>query len=454
MGNALENSPRRVFLETFGCQMNDNDSERILGLLERMDYARTEEPDDADLIIINTCSVRDKAEQKVYSMLGRFKALKDEKPGIIIGVSGCVAQQQGETLLKRAPYLDLVFGPHNIHRLGELITEVSVKKGRIVATAQNETIDEDEYGYFPRSTGGIKAFVSIMRGCNNFCAYCIVPYTRGREVSRNSTEVVDEVKRLADSGVLEVTLLGQNVNSYGVNGDVSFPELLRRVAGVEGLKRVRFVTSHPKDISRELIGIFGEVPKLCRHMHLPVQSGSNAVLKTMGRGYTKEDYIEKVTLLKGLYPEMSLTTDIIVGFPGESEEDFSETVGLLESVRFDNIFSFMYSPRPNTRAATFGRQVPPEVKSRRLQELQGAQREITLEKSKALVGKTLEVLVEGVNKTDGAELSGRTICNRIVNFPAPVELGGLAGSLIDISITRAFPNSLRGVYKERSTICC
>ncbi len=454
MENALENSPRRVFLETFGCQMNDNDSQRILGLLERMDYARTEYPDDADLIIINTCSVRDKAEQKVYSMLGRFKALKDENPGIIIGVSGCVAQQQGETLLKRAPYLDLVFGPHNIHRLGELITEVSGRKVRVAATAQNETIEEDEYGYFPRAAAGIKAFVSIMRGCDNFCAYCIVPYTRGREVSRKSQEVVDEVKRLADSGVMEVTLLGQNVNSYGASGDVSFSELLRRVAGVEGVKRIRFVTSHPKDISRELIGLFGEVPKLCRHMHLPVQSGSNAVLKTMGRGYTKEEYLEKVMLLKGLYPDMSLTTDIIAGFPGESEDDFSETRGLLESVRFDNIFSFMYSPRPNTRAATFGRQVPPEVKSRRLQELQAAQREITLERSKALVGKTLEVLVEGVNKTDGAELSGRTVCNRIVNFPAPVELGGLAGSLIDISITRAFPNSLRGVYKERSTICC
>lgn len=449
MLNILENTPRRVFLETFGCQMNDNDSERILGLLSSIDYSRTDAPGEADLIILNTCSIRDKAEQKVYSMLGRFKALKGDNPGLIIAVSGCVAQQQGEALLKRVPYLDLVFGPHNIHRLKELIGEVIERKAGVVATAQSEIIEENEYGQAQRPADGVKAHVSIMRGCNNFCAYCIVPYTRGREVSRRSADILEEVKGLAGSGVAEVTMLGQNVNSYD-GGGLSFAGLIDMVARVDGIKRVRFVTSHPKDISRELIGMFGTEPKLCLHIHLPVQSGSDAVLKNMGRVYTREQYLEKVELIQGLYPDMSFTSDIIVGFPGESEEDFLQTMGLIERVRFDNLFSFMYSPRPLTRASTFGGQVPLEVKSKRLKLLQDAQSSISAARNAALVGRTMEVLVEGPSRADKDELAGRTPCNKTVNFPAPAGAGALAGSLVRLSITRALSNSLRGEYIERS----
>ncbi|MBI5469381.1 MAG: tRNA (N6-isopentenyl adenosine(37)-C2)-methylthiotransferase MiaB [Deltaproteobacteria bacterium] len=439
---------KKVFLETFGCQMNENDSDRILGFLKDIRYSRTYEPGKADLIIINTCSIRDKAEQKVYSALGRFKELKSWNPGLIIGVSGCVAQQQGAKLLKRAPYLDIVFGPHNIHRLKDLLDEASLKK-RPVAVEQSAEIGADEYGFTLPSTKH-RAFVSIMRGCDNFCAYCIVPYTRGREVSRGSAEVVEEVKRLSDEGVKEVTLLGQNVNSYGNNGgDVSFPCLLRMVAGVEGIERIKFITSHPKDISEELIYLFRDEPKLCRHIHLPVQSGSDGVLRKMGRGYTVDEYFSRVSLLRSLYPGMAITTDMIVGFPGETGADFDDTMALLDRVRFDSIFSFMYSPRPGTKAASFKEQVPFEVKSERLRILMAAQREISLERNRRLEGSTIEVVVEGASKTDVEELSGRTSCGRVVNFPAPEGERTEAGCLIDVSITHAFPNSLRGMVAER-----
>jgi len=439
-----------VFLETFGCQMNDNDSERMLGFLKDIKYSRTDSPERADLIIINTCSIRDKAEQKVYSILGRFKELKKENPGLIIGVSGCVAQQQGGALLKRVPHLDIVFGPHNVHKVKDLLAEAE-KKRRVVATDFKAGIDEDEYAY-ERGDTGEKAFVSIMRGCDNFCSYCIVPYTRGREVSRRSAEIVDEVKTLADSGVKEVTLIGQNVNSYGTNGggDCSFPELLRRVAAIDGIERVRFITSHPKDISVELIRLFGEEPKLCRHIHLPVQSGSDRILKEMRRGYTAKEYLSKVSMLKGLYGDISITSDIIVGFPGETEEDFGSTMELINAARFDNIFSFMYSPRPGTLAAGFTHQVDETVRAGRLKVLQERQREITAERSMELVGSVREVLVEGASKSGTGDLTGRTSCNRIVNFQADK---ALSGTLVDVLITQAYPNSLRGELRERSVPC-
>jgi len=312
----LQTRKRLVFLETFGCQMNENDSERMLGLLKGISYERTQDPLQADLILINTCSIRDKAEQKVYSTLGRYKILKKERPGLIIGVAGCVAQQQGEKLLKRAPHLDIVFGPHNVHKLREMLLEADSGR-KVVATALSESIDPEEYGIEPVASGE-KAFVSIMRGCNNFCSYCIVPYTRGREVSRLSSSVIDEIEGLAEGGAKEVTLIGQNVNSYGTSGggDVSFPELLSMVCRIDAIKRVRFITSHPKDISGELIYLFRDEPRICRHIHLPVQSGSDAVLKRMGRGYTRDEYLARIELLKGLYPDMAITTDIIVGFPG------------------------------------------------------------------------------------------------------------------------------------------
>lgn len=430
--------------------MNDNDSERMLGFLKDIKYSRTQKPERADLIIINTCSIRDKAEQKVYSILGRFKELKKENPGLIIGVSGCVAQQQGKALLKRVPHLDIVFGPHNVHKVKDLLVEAE-KKNRVVAIDFKPEIDADEYAY-ERPEAGDRAFVSIMRGCDNFCSYCIVPYTRGREVSRKSAEIVDEVRALADSGVKEVSLIGQNVNSYGAvtGGDLSFPGLLRRVAGVEGIQRVRFITSHPKDISTELIRLFGTERKLCRHIHLPVQSGSEKILKEMRRGYTVKEYLSKVSMLKSLYDDISITSDIIVGFPGETEEDFEGTMELINTARFDNIFSFMYSPRPGTLAAGFGHRVDQAVSAGRLRVLQERQKEITAERSMGLVGSVKEVLVEGLSKADPGELTGRTSCNRIVNFPAAT---GLSGTLVDVLITQAFPNSLRGERRERSVPC-
>lgn len=436
-----------VFLETFGCQMNDNDSERMLGILKGINFARTDDPGSADLILINTCTVRDKAEQKVYSTLGRYRELKKDRPGLIIGVGGCVAQQQGEKLLKRAPHLDIVFGPHNVHRLRELLLEAD-SGHRVVATRLTETIDSDEYGVSQPVTGE-KAFISIMRGCNNFCSYCIVPYTRGREVSRQSADIIAEIKAAASSGVKEVTLLGQNVNSYGTSGggNVSFPELLRMVCGLDGIKRVRFVTSHPKDISEELMELFGNEKKLCRHLHLPVQSGSDTVLEAMGRGYTRASYLAKIEKIRKLCPGISVTTDIIVGFPGETEEDFEATMALLRDVRFDNIFSFMYSPRPDTRAASFDGQLPAEVRARRLQALQEEQKAITIERNREKIGKTMEVLVEGPSKADPGELMGRTSCNRIVNFERAPGVDAVPGSIIEVVVTDAYPNSLRAAAK-------
>jgi tRNA-2-methylthio-N6-dimethylallyladenosine synthase len=446
---------KSVFIDTFGCQMNEDDSDRLFSFLRDVNFKRTDEPESADLIIINTCSIRDKAEQKVYSTVGRFKALKKENPGLIIGISGCVAQQEGETLLKRMPHLDMVIGTHNIHRIAELLKQVSLKRKRVVLNELSDTIQSGEYRPRSPQIKRKKTFVSIMRGCNNYCSYCIVPYVRGREVSRPSSEVLEEVEILAANGTKEVTLLGQNVNSYGLfpregGVDISFPELLRRVCRIEGIERVRFVTSHPKDISTELIRLFGEEAKLCRNIHLPLQSGSDRVLERMKRSYTVEGYLSKVLLLKELYPDMSISTDIIVGFPGEEEGDFEATMGVVKEVGFDSMFSFKYSPRPGTLAATFKDQVPERVKSRRLETLQLAQKDITIKKNKALEGKTVEVLVEGRSKAAEDELTGRAPCNRVVNFPGDP---ALTGSVIDVLITRAYSNSLRAIPSERSLLC-
>lgn len=443
MEETAKNTEKLVFLETFGCQMNDNDSERMLGILKGINFSRTSDPASADLILINTCTVRDKAEQKVYSTLGRYRELKKERPGLVIGVAGCVAQQQGEKLLKRAPHLDLVFGPHNVHKLRELLLEAD-SGGRVVATELTETIDAGEFGVAPEASSE-KAFVSIMRGCNNFCSYCIVPYTRGREVSRLSADIITEIEGLAGKGVKEVTLLGQNVNSYSTTGggDVSFPALLARVATVDGIERVRFMTSHPKDIGDELIELYGREKKLCRHLHLPVQSGSDRVLEMMGRGYTARAYLEKIEKIRTLYPDMAITTDVIVGFPGETEEDFLLTMELIRRARFDNIFSFMYSPRPGTAAASFEGHLPLEVRSKRLQLLLDEQKSITLEKNSSLMGKTMEVLVEGPSRSNSDEMMGRTSCNRIVIFKPRPGKAALPGSLIEVAITDASPNSLR-----------
>ncbi len=449
---------KRVYVETFGCQMNESDTERLLGFLQLAGYEGTSVATSADLIVFNTCSVRDKAEQKLYSAIGRYRVQKEENPGLIIAVCGCVAQQEGARLLKKMRYLDLVFGPASIHRVKELLEEVSRKK-RVVETRESTEIGEDEYPSFASGEVREKAFVSIMRGCDNFCAYCIVPYTRGREVSRASDAVIGEVTVLAASGVKEITLLGQNVNSYGkrsggkeVRGatELGFTGLIKGVSGVTGIERVRFVTSHPKDISEELITLFESEPKLVRHLHLPLQSGSDAVLKRMGRGYTSGEYMEKIEKLKKLYSDMAFTTDIIVGFPGETDEDFDRTMDIIKQVRFDNIFSFKYSPRPGTPAADLPDQLPEEVKSKRLSTLQRLQKEISMEQNISLVGQKKRVFIEGRSRNDAMEVTGRTPCNRVVNLKAPLEL---KGSVIDVLITDAYSNSLRGRYLGGDAQC-
>ncbi|MEE8574397.1 MAG: tRNA (N6-isopentenyl adenosine(37)-C2)-methylthiotransferase MiaB [Thermodesulfobacteriota bacterium] len=446
---------KRVFIETFGCQMNDSDTDTMLGILEGIDYRETLDPTEADLILVNTCSVRDKAEQKVYSTVGRYKTLKRERPGLRIAITGCVAQQRGESLLKRLPYIDFVLGPHNLHRISDILNDLSKQKSRISETSQITDVNSTSFKPRAFKKGQKKALVSIMRGCDNFCTYCIVPFTRGREESRDSTAIVKEISALAEAGIKEVTLLGQNVNSYrggkgGGGGAKTFTELLKEICRVDGIERVRFVTSHPKDISTELIELFAVEEKLCRHLHLPMQSGSDRVLAMMKRGYTSGEYLEKVGRLKELYPLLALTTDMIVGFPGETDADFERTMAVISDVEFDNIFSFKYSPRPETRAAALPDRVSEEVKSRRLSSLQASQREITIRRNEAQVGRTLEIYIEGRSKLNEAELTGRSGCNRIVNFPGPPEL---AGTLADVLITGARTNSLRGEQIERKLLC-
>ncbi|MFQ5586520.1 MAG: tRNA (N6-isopentenyl adenosine(37)-C2)-methylthiotransferase MiaB, partial [Thermodesulfobacteriota bacterium] len=432
---------RYIYLETYGCQMNENDSERILGQLAQMNYRTTNDPERADLILLNTCSIREKAEHKVYSALGRFKGLKGRRPDTIIGVGGCVAQQQGKRLLKRLDYLDIVFGTGSVHRLTELIRSVESTGDQVEATDLTDTLDLDEFAVTPYRESPVKAFVTIMRGCNNFCSYCIVPYVRGREVSRRCEDIVAEVKQLAASGVKEITLIGQNVNSYRVDGsDISFPTLVRMVCNIDGIERVRFTTSHPKDLSEELIMLFAQEKKLCNHLHLPVQSGANAVLKRMEREYTREEYLEKISLLRDFNPDIAITTDIIVGFPGETDADYNDTVNLLETVEYDNLFSFKYSPRPMTKAASFNDHVRGEVKSERLRRIQEMQKGITLRKNRDMIGREVEVLVEGKAKVGDGCITGRTVCNRVVNFSGREEW---IGRVMNVRIDDSSLNSLR-----------
>jgi len=344
---------RQFYLETFGCQMNVVDSERIVDLLQEMGYCQVDAPDTADLILLNTCSVRAKAERKVYGHLGRFKPLKDQRPELILGVGGCVAQQEGERMLAQVPYLDLVFGTHNIHMLPQLVLDAERRRVRGAAT---EFLDrETRLQLFPPRRGGegVTRFVTVMQGCDNFCSYCIVPHVRGREVSRPRSEILDEIRGLAAAGVREVTLLGQNVNSYALKetGEPGFARLLGEVQQIDGIERIRFTTSHPKDLSQELIECFGTLDKLCHHLHLPVQSGSDRILAAMNRGYSAAGYLDKVTRLKEVCPDIRLTTDIIVGFPGENQDDFERTLALVEEVGYADAFTFLYSARPGTAAA-------------------------------------------------------------------------------------------------------
>ncbi len=432
---------RRVYLKTFGCQMNQHDSEKILEILTPHHYRATSNIHEADLILINTCTVREKPEHKVYSILGRLRNLKERKGEMIIGVGGCLAQQEGKGLLKRFPHLDLVFGTHNLHLLPDLLADI-----RGTGTQRCETCFYDRapsMEVIPLVRGKVRSFVTIMQGCDNFCSYCIVPMVRGPERSRPMEKILDEVKALARSGVKEITLLGQNVNSYGkgLSGGVSFPVLLRKVDEIKGIERIRFTTSHPKDLSRDLITSFRNLPKLCEHIHLPFQSGSNRILQRMNRSYTREEYLDKVDQLREVCPGIAITADALVGFPGESQRDFEDTLDLIQRVQFDNLFSFRYSKRKGSVAADLPSQVSDEVKRERLKILQDIQKKITRKKNRDAEGKLEWVLVEGRSQKDPTEIMGRTRSNRIVNFPGDL---GLIGGTVLVRIEKGFANSLRG----------
>ena len=433
---------KRVYIETYGCQMNEHDSERMLRLLESFHYLETKDLKQADLILINTCSVREKPEHKLYSALGRFKRLKEER-GTIIGVAGCVAQQEGGKLLDRAPYLDMVIGTHAIPLLPELLQKIEFS-GRKVCEIGFDSEGDYLKAILPRKPlVKMKSYVTIMQGCDHFCSFCIVPYVRGREKSRSSREIIEEVKHLAEMGVKEVCLLGQNVNGYGkgLKEETSFSELLEHINEIDGIERIRFTTSHPKDLSEGLIKAFSKLPKLCEHIHLPFQSGSDHILKRMNRGYTKESYLEKIDRLKKVCPPIAVTADAIVGFPGEEEEDFRQTLDLMERVQFDDLFSFKYSPRKGTQAAQFSDQVEEDVKKERLSILQNIQKEITLQKNQTLEGNVEEVFVEGQSKQSDRDVTGRTRSNKIINFEGDLSL---VGKLVPVRIIKAYPHSLRG----------
>lgn len=440
--------PRKVFIKTFGCQMNEYDSERMLALVGE-EYKPCETPEEADLILVNTCSVRAKAEAKVYSFVGRFKHLKKKKSDLVIGVTGCVAQQEGERILKRLPHVDLVLGPQNIYRLPEALEKILQGQGPVVLTEMRKDFKPPLVLARPDGSRPVKAQVTIMQGCDNFCSYCVVPYVRGREVSRPPEDILREIECLVSQGVREVTLLGQNVNSYGKKerGYPTFAELIRLIAEIPDLWRIRFTTSHPKDLGEDLMRAFSEVEKLCEHLHLPVQSGSSRILKLMNRGYTREEYLEKVKKLREICPEIAFTTDIIVGFPGETEEDFKATLSLLEEVQFDEIFSFKYSDRPYARAREFSDKVPEEVKAERLTRVHELQARITEEINRSYIGQKVEVLVEGPSETRPELFTGRTRSNHVVNFSAPEGLD-LKGALVYVLIKGTGKHSLRGEYLD------
>ncbi len=432
---------KQFFIRTFGCQMNVHDAEQMADLLVSMGWEETKSEGRADLILVNTCSIREKAAQKVYSLLGRLQEEKRRRRGLLIGVAGCLAQQLGGELSRKIPAVDLVFGTHQIHRLPEFVRAAEGGR-RVVGTAFTDSVRSLHRVTLPPA-GTIRAYVTIMQGCDNYCAFCVVPYLRGREESRPCREIREEVRMLAARGVREVVLLGQNVNSYGRNlaEGADFPDLLREIAAVGGIERIRFTTSHPKDLSDRLIRAFREIGPLCEHIHLAVQSGSDRILVRMNRKYTRDAYLEKVARLRDACPGVAVTSDMIVGFPGETEADFEDTLALMEEVRFDGLFSFKYSEREGTAALHLDGKVDERVKGRRLRTLQELQDRHALEKNRGEVGRTLEVLVEGTSRNSDADLTGRTRTNRIVNFPGDPSW---IGRTVQVAIRDAFLHSLRG----------
>ncbi len=441
------NAPKKAFIETYGCQQNVSDSEVLMGMLEDMGYEKTNSKEDADIIIFNTCAVRENAELKVFGNLGALKHLKAKKPSLIIGVCGCMMQQEenAETVRKKHRHVDLVFGTHSLYFFPSILLKCIEESQRVIDVRETDGYLSENYQ--PKRPKGPLASVSVMYGCNNFCSYCIVPYVRGRERSRNLSDILDEITSLAKDGYKEVMLLGQNVNSYGkdLSDGVDFADLLSEVCKIDGIERIRFMTSHPKDISDKLIDTMAREKKICNQLHLPVQAGNDRVLKTMNRCYTKESYLEIVRKVKGKIPDITLTTDIIVGFPGETTEEFEDTIDVLEKVRYDTIFSFIYSKRPHTPASKMEDVLTKEEKKKNFDRLLEVQDRISLEKNKALEGKTLKVLVEGKSKTDENAFSGRTEGGKIVNFKLDKDL---TGEFINVKITDAKTWSLWGEFEK------
>ncbi len=445
--------PKKVFIRTFGCQMNEYDSAKMADVLNAESGAvSTDTPEDADVILFNTCSVREKAQEKVFSDLGRVKHLKQLNPDLVIGVGGCVASQEGAAIVARAPYVDVVFGPQTLHRLPQLIARRRAT-GRPQVDISFPEIEKFDHLPPPRVEGA-SAFVSIMEGCSKYCSFCVVPYTRGEEVSRPLDDVLTDVADLAAQGVKDVTLLGQNVNAYvghlddGTRAD--FALLLEYVHEIPGIERIRYTTSHPKEFTQRLIDAYGRLPKLVSHVHLPVQSGSDRILAAMKRGYTTLEYKSIIRRLRAVRPDVSLSSDFIVGFPGETDDDFERTMKLVQELRFDASFSFIYSKRPGTPAADLADDTPAEVKLARLQRLQAVIESEQRRVSEAMVGSVQRVLVEGPSRKDPSDLMGRSENNRIVNFPGGPDAARLVGQMIDVAIVEAYAHSLRGaVVVER-----
>ncbi len=436
---------QKLFIKTFGCQMNEYDSDKMADILKeshQLELVRVAE--DADVLLLNTCSIREKAAEKVFSQLGRWRQMKLKNPHLVIGVGGCVASQEGEQIRKRAPYVDLVFGPQTLHRLPDMLTKAQEQRIPVIDISFPEI---EKFDHLPRPQAqGVSAYVSIMEGCSKYCTFCVVPYTRGEEISRPVDDIIHEVVELARQGVREVNLLGQNVNAYrGVlhdGGDADLALLISYVAAIEGIDRIRFTTSHPVEFSDSLVAVYQEVPALVSHLHLPVQSGSDRILALMKRGYTILEFKAKIRKLRSVRPDISLSSDFIIGFPGETTEDFEATMSLIDAVKFDHSFSFIYSPRPGTPAADLPDDVSMVIKKERLAHLQARISAFAAEISQQMVGTTQRVLVGGHSRKDASEISGRTENNRVVNFAGSEHL---IGQFVEVRITEALPNSLRGV---------
>lgn len=434
----------KLYIRTFGCQMNEYDSNKMAEVLAASHQLElTDEPKEADVLLLNTCSIREKAQEKVFHQLGRWKRWKDARPNLVIGVGGCVASQEGEAIRKRAPYVDLIFGPQTLHRLPAMLEEVKISRKPSIDISFPE-IEKFDHLPAPRADGP-SAFVSVMEGCSKYCTFCVVPYTRGEEVSRPVGPILREIRQLAAQGVREVNLLGQNVNAYcgEIDGEdtADLALLIHYVAAIDGIERIRFTTSHPVEFSDSLIEAYAEVPELVSHLHLPVQSGSDRILTMMKRGHTTKQYLEKVERLLAIRPNLSMSSDFIIGFPNETEADFQATMDLINQVRFDHSFSFIYSARPGTPAAAFVDSVPEEVKKQRLQIMQARLLELEKEHAQAMIGTIQRVLVEREAQRGDGDMAGRTENNRVVNFQGDAEL---IGQFVDVRIEEAFSNSLRG----------